>query len=375
MLLRCHIVKSLNKQSKGNTQRLPLLSLFSGAGGLDLGFQRAGFDVALALDNDPSAVATYNHSHCFANQPSRVADLSAIDPETIISWWEDRVERLERPRGVIGGPPCQAFSVSNVNKLADDPRAKLPLSYARILSSLNHRYDLDFFVFENVAGLAHRPHAASLDAFVADFEHAGFRVSRFFLDAVRFGVPQFRNRMFIVGFNTDRFADRTFVPPEGNMNERTVMQAIGGLPEPARFAKGIHPTQFGLHPNHWCMNPRSRKFGNGALRAGEMIGRSFRALSWDSPSSTVAYGHREVHVHPECKRRLSVFEAMLLQGFPSNYELCGTLSDQIRQVSDAVPPPLAEALASAIHGFLYPAAGTLRQRRTRKPEGMTGAKP
>ena len=82
----------------------------------------------------------------------------------------------------------------------------------------------------------------------------------------------------------------------------------------------------------------------GAQRAG----RSFRRLEWDKPSPTVAYGHREIHVHPDGRRRLSIFEAMRLQGFPTDFVLEGTFSSQVEQVSNAVPPPLAEALATAI---------------------------
>ena len=84
-----------------------------------------------------------------------------------------------------------------------------------------------------------------------------------------------------------------------------------------------------------------------------MWGRSFRTLSWNEPSWTVAYGHREVHVHPDGKRRLSMLEALLLQGFPARYELRGTLTDQIRQVSDSVPPPLAAALATGLRAVLH----------------------
>ena len=75
---------------------------------------------------------------------------------------------------------------------------------------------------------------------------------------------------------------------------------------------------------------------------------SFKVLSWDCPSYTVAYGHNEVHVHPNCHRRLSVYEAMLLQGFSHSYELKGTFTEQVRLISDAVPPPLAEGIASAL---------------------------
>jgi len=76
-------------------------------------------------------------------------------------------------------------------------------------------------------------------------------------------------------------------------------------------------------------------------------------LKWDQPSYTVAYGNLEIHIHPDANRRLSVYEAMLLQGFPRDYELVGTLSDQIRQISDAIPPQLGEALGKTIKRTLY----------------------
>ena len=96
------------------------------------------------------------------------------------------------------------------------------------------------------------------------------------------------------------------------------------------------------------MNPKSPRFFNGSLSEGYVSGRSFKTLAWNAPSITAAYGHREVHVHPNGRRRLSVFEAMKLQGFPDAYVLDGTLSAQIDQVSEAVPPPLAEAVAKSI---------------------------
>lgn len=96
------------------------------------------------------------------------------------------------------------------------------------------------------------------------------------------------------------------------------------------------------------MKPRSEKFFNGFLKEGDVKGRPFRVLEWGKPSWTVAYGHREVHIHPTGKRRLSIYEAMLLQGFPPKYVFKGTLSDQVRLVSDAVPPPLARALAESV---------------------------
>jgi DNA (cytosine-5)-methyltransferase 1 len=97
------------------------------------------------------------------------------------------------------------------------------------------------------------------------------------------------------------------------------------------------------------MQPRSHRFKTGEFGDG----RSFRKLNWNEPSPTVAYGHREIHVHPDGKRRLSIYEAMLLQGFPEKkFELAGTLSEQVTQVSNAVPPPVAGAIAKTIRATL-----------------------
>jgi endonuclease III len=121
------------------------------------------------------------------------------------------------------------------------------------------------------------------------------------------------------------------------------------LPDPTFFRRGLNPEAIAFHPNHWTMNPRSPKFRNGM----HGNGRSFKKLAWNKPSFTVAYGNREIHIHPRGRRRLSVFEAMLLQGFPRTYELRGTLSNQVTQISDAVPPALAAAVAGAVEQSVY----------------------
>lgn len=334
---------------------LPVLSLFSGAGGLDLGFERAGFQPLLALDISPAAVETYNWNRPLRANPARTCDLAVTDSDQIVAWWQERAGQDVWPLGIIGGPPCQAFSVSNVHKFAGDPRAKLPFAYAHILHEFNRRFGLHFFVFENVAGLGRLEHASSLRAFKRRFRQAGFSLRSFYLDAVHFRVPQFRNRMFIVGFNKALYNASKLTLPSGDQTVVSVEQAIRDLKEPLHFSRGCTTANRALHPNHWCMNPRSDKFRSGALTPGGAQGRSFRTLRWDSPSWTVAYGNREVHVHPSGQRRLSVYEAMILQGFPSHYELRGTLSDQIQLVSDAVPPPVAHAVASTVRGMLsYP---------------------
>lgn len=332
---------------------------------MDLGFERAGFEPLLALDLNEVAVETYNWNRQRRRKTARVGDLAATGPDQIVRWWEQNAPGTS-PCGIIGGPPCEAFSRSNVHRTADDPRARLPLAYARILRKFNDEYGLDFFAFENAAGLGYKAHRTALDSFLRMARRAGFAAHMFYLDAVNFGVPQYRERLFIVGFNQRRLKGLRFSVPVGTDDAVSVREAIGHLPEPMRFCPDCRPIDIGLHPNHWCMNPKSRRFSDGTLRPGEMRGRSFRVLQWDEPSWTVAYGNREVHVHPDAARRLSVYEAMWLQALAPLYELRGTLSDQIHMVSDAVPPPLAYAVAMSVRQALE-SYSAVRCRREQNP--------
>jgi DNA (cytosine-5)-methyltransferase 1 len=179
----------------------------------------------------------------------------------------------------------------------------------------------------------------------------GFELFRAQLDAYDFGVAQRRRRLFVIGILKDpnrpvRIDSLTQTHPA---KRKTVRDAIGGLPEPVTFSETSVVGLSRYHPNHWCMTTRSSSFATGELSIEKNHrGRSFRVLAWDKPSYTIAYGNREVHVHPSGKRRLSVLEAMLLQGFPHNYELLGNLGEQFRMVSDAVPPPLARAIGTLV---------------------------
>ncbi|MFZ0319319.1 MAG: DNA cytosine methyltransferase [Candidatus Sulfotelmatobacter sp.] len=325
---------------------LPVVSLFSGSGGLDEGFVQAGFSPVLAFELDGAACETFDHNHPTVRVLRK--DLS----QAINGYVVERLSELPRPInpvGVIGGPPCQAFSLSNVHKRSDDPRLNLSGNYAHILAELNKHYGLDFFVFENVLGLKHKAHFELFNYFKELFASAGFTIFEGELDAQDFGVAQVRKRVFVVGFNNLKYKALRFEFPKGNPALRkTVREMIGKLPPPTVFERGMRSKDVPFHPNHWCLKPRSKKFFNGFLKEGDVKGRPFRVLEWGKPSWTVAYGHREVHIHPSGKRRLSIYEAMLLQGFRPEYVLKGNLSDQIRLVSDAVPPPLARALAESV---------------------------
>jgi DNA (cytosine-5)-methyltransferase 1 len=324
-----------------------LLSLFCGAGGLDIGFEAAGFDIGLAFDISPDSVASYNH-----NRPLKKA-AHIKDLRTLTLGELDKLHGSEfRPDGVIGGPPCQGFSKGNTNVIAKDPRNQLVLVYAKIIKMLNERHPLKYFAFENVPEIDGKRYSFQFKRMKGSLKRLGFNLAEANLSALDFGTPQDRDRKILVGFNKAEYGDRAWTPPEPLDPENldlTAAGAIKGLPEPTQFQRGLDPNDFPVHRNHWCMAPKSKRFKEpGRLKQGDRQGRSFKTLAWDKPSYTVAYGNREVHVHPNCKRRLSVFEAMLLQGFPRQYELLGTLSSQITQVSEAVPPPLAGALATSI---------------------------
>jgi DNA (cytosine-5)-methyltransferase 1 len=325
-----------------------LLSLFCGAGGLDVGFESEEYEVGLAFDLRKDSIASYNHNR---EKPSHghVGDVSKLTLAEL-----DRLHgSIFAPEGLIGGPPCQSFSRANTVYLEADPRHSLPLAYARLLKKLNERNPVKFFVMENVTGLLSSRHSHRLRRIEKAFDEAGFSLSRAVLLATDYATPQIRERLFVVGLNRALYGEAKWSPPArqptADGRRPDVQGAIGHLPEATYFDRGLAPSNIPHHPNHWCMRPKSPKFTTpGALRPGASSNRSFKTLAWDSPSPTVAYGHREVHIHPGCHRRLSVYEAMLLQGFPEDYELIGSLSSQIVQISEAVPPPVAEAVAASV---------------------------
>lgn len=335
-----------------------LLSLFSGCGGLELGFERAGFKIGLAYDIRTNSIASWNRNRP-GNPCGHVADLRGIRLADM-----DRAHGARfAPSALIGGPPCQSFSPANRSPLADDPRSKLVHHFFSIALRLHrHRGSLDFILLENVPGFQTADDGRLLAREIKRLKAHGFEPTVFFVNAVHHSVPQDRNRLFILALPKDAPAAAKWTPPAGTDEKKTVKDAIGDLPAPTHFSRGVDPTTIPHHPNHWCMKPKSRRFFDRSLREGDSSGRSFKTLAWNKPSVTVSYGHREVHVHPSGKRRLSVFEAMKLQGFPDDYVLTGPLSAQIDQVSEAVPPPLAEAVATSIAAAISTPATTASAR-------------
>lgn len=323
-----------------------VVSLFSGAGGLDLGFRNAGFEVAFAVDNSKWAIKT--HKRNFPETSAIAADLVELGPDGVLRNVMDLIDPGQAI-GVIGGPPCQGFSRANTNSRADDPRNDLAFLYLDIVGILKSQYDVQFALFENVEGIRDAKHQSAFGSLLSRFAELGFHAEVQECAALDFGVPQTRRRVIVSAFSHRKAAD-AFEPLTIPRSDLTVKSAIGGLPPPAFYSRSLTPHEIPHHPNHWTMRPVSQRFSDpGGVQNG---GRSFRRLSWDKPSPTVAYGHREIHVHPNGRRRLSIYEAMLLQGFPADFVLEGTLSAQVEQVSNAVPPPLARSLGEATRSAL-----------------------
>ena len=329
-----------------------LLSLFSGCGGLDLGFERAGFDIGLAYDIRAHSIASWNYNRPW-NRCAHIADLSTI---RLMDIDRDHGGRFA-PSGVIGGPPCQSFSRANSSRSADDPRSELVRRFFSIALRFHHqRRSLDFILMENVPALVQAENGRLLDREIRRLDKNGFDACQLLVDSACHSVPQYRNRLFVLAFPKNTFTMKRWCSPAGSEERKTVADAIQGLAPPVYFSRDIGEDKIPVHPNHWCMVPKSRRFFDGSLVEGYSSARSFKTLAWDKPSITVSYGHREVHVHPNRKRRLSVFEAMRLQGFSDSYVLKGSLSAQIDQVSEAVPPPLGEAIAISIASAIGRAA-------------------
>lgn len=334
------------------------IDFFCGAGGLSLGLVRAGFAVVAAYDLDSDAVSTYTRNigpHCF---PADVTDLSA----------EDALQTAKAAPGetslVAGGPPCQGFSVQRRNG-EGDARNSLPLEFARLIKGIRPA----FFLFENVPGIRNRHGQKILQAFVEDMTDAQYVCHAAMLDAVNFGVPQFRKRLFMIGEHSPsgetwfRFPDPSTTESDQQV---TVGAALAGLPSP--------PTDFSEHPgfpNHRrtrlselnlrrlaCIPQgggmvdlpvelRVNCHKNGADKIGHRY--VYGRLDWIRPSATITARFdsftRGKFAHPIEDRNITLREGARLQTFPDDFVFLGTQESIAAQIGNAVPPLIAAALA------------------------------
>jgi DNA (cytosine-5)-methyltransferase 1 len=334
-------------------KKIPTLSLFSGGGGLDLGFAAAGFSIQVAIDIDLYSCQTLekneNKKKYFQKTKIINDDLTKV-PTSRIAKLLDR--DFSKKGMVIGGPPCQAFSVFGRREGLKDPRGNLVWEYLRIINALRPKA----FVLENVAGLK-TIHNGELYIKLLDALSCGgeYIVSDHNYELAEYGIPQFRKRIFFIGVKqgsrippmnpTHGQQDLLFAKPYV-----TVGQALRNMPEPdERHSIPNHKGR--VHSKRITTRYRNLQFGERDSKT------RINKLDPNKPSFTIIVGSDKGggkgHVHPYSPREVTPRESARLQTFPDWWEFAGNGRHVIRQVGNAVPPLFASLLASHIKKYVY----------------------
>ena len=378
---RCDVAESARRKN------MSVIDLFAGCGGMSLGFEFAGFSPVLAVEKDAWAAETY----AFNRHGVKVvtADITKIaHPRRAFPDVGDVF-------GVIGGPPCQGFSLSG-GRDPKDPRNSLFMDYMRFVSE----YRPSFFVMENVPGILSsltKQGERVKDVIVSIAEEIGYNVRVLQLNAADYGVPQSRQRVFFVGLRTDvPFMPEWLVPQKTTEhNPVTIRQALSDLPvisagggqESMSYqTDAVNPYQEWCRRNSTCVRnhiamrhtrrlverfhvirwgesaadvPKEhmqRKRGDASVISGKIYSQNNMRPFPDRPSPTVPASFQSNFVHPLYDRNYTAREGARLQSFPDNYVFCGrrtTMSweknlSQYQQIGNAVPPLLAKALGEMI---------------------------
>lgn len=322
-----------------------LISLFSGAGGLDLGFKQAGFEIVVANEYDKTIWSTYEKNH---KTKLLKDDISNIESN-----------QFPDCDGIIGGPPCQSWSEAGSLRGINDPRGKLFFEYIRILRDKKPK----FFLAENVKGMLAKRHSDAVNNIITQFEDTGYDVFVGILNAADYGVPQDRKRVFYIGFKKE--LNIKFEYPKIKDFKKTLKDAIFDLKDSAIPAL----------PNNKTNGNRCKILNHeyfiGAYST-IFMSRN-RVRDWDEPAYTVQASGRQCQLHPQapkmikygtndCRfvngkeslyRRLSVREIARLQGFPDSFEFIYTsINDGYKMIGNAVPVELSYILAKQIKHYL-----------------------
>lgn len=340
--------------------RNKIIDLFCGCGGLSLGFEKAGFEVAYAIDMWKAAINTYNYNH--GEQVAECKDIHDLTNETL-----RELKKSGEIVGVIGGPPCQGFSKVGTRDV-NDPRNHLYLEYCRVVEEVSP----DFFVIENVSGLLTLCKGMFKEDIIKRFSVLGYTVEYKEVCAADYGVPQNRHRVFFVGMKNGRFSfpekldtivtskdaisdllplnlenglddsHEYFCPPQNDFQKKM----RGSLERVANHQITVHTQQtidiismvpdggtiYDLPDEYWSV----RKYRKG-----------FERMPSSRPCHTVDTGHRN-YFHYKENRIPTARENARLQSFPDDYIFLGTKTDQYKEIGNAVPPLLAYHIAKAI---------------------------
>lgn len=321
---------------------MDIISLFSGAGGLDLGFEKAGFNVVAANEYDKTIWETYEKNHKAKLIRGDISDIpSEIFPEC---------------DGIIGGPPCQSWSEAGSLKGIDDPRGQLFYEYIRILKDKQPK----FFLAENVKGMMAKRHNTAVKNIVTQFEEAGYDVFIHLLNASDYGVPQDRKRVFYIGFRKDLniVFDKAPIPYGFKLTFRDAIFDLKDTAIPALEKNKTNGNKCKVLNHEYFTGAYSPIF----------MSRN-RVRQWDEPAFTVQASGRQCQLHPQAPvmpkiglnrnifvsgkehlyRRLTVRECARVQGFPDNFKFYySNLNDAYKMIGNAVPVNLAYIMGKSI---------------------------
>lgn len=344
--------------------KLTSIDLFSGCGGLSLGLDRAGIHSVLAVDNWADALQTLQYN--LPGTRTLLADMSqGAAAEACIAVGETDL--------VVGGPPCQGFSISGKRDPLD-PRNQLYQGFVQVVKTIRPV----MFIMENVPNMASMNGGRLLEEVLTDFETIGYRATYKTLLASDFGVPQNRRRLIIVGTRlTKSFDFSRYLEPQLKSDKVTVREAISDLPSesvingshyeiPAisDYQELIREGSVGIF-NHETTNhsEKTRAIvslvpdgGNYKDLPPHLQGTRKVNIAWTrfashKPSLTIDTGHRH-HFHYEFDRIPTVRESARLQSFPDSFIFLGSKTSQYRQVGNAVPPLMAEQIGLAVKRYL-----------------------
>ena len=326
-----------------------LISLFSGAGGLDLGFEKAGFNISMANEYDKGIWATYEANHSVPLIKGDIRNIKDTDFPNEID-------------GIIGGPPCQSWSEAGSLRGINDSRGQLFFDYIRILKNKQPK----FFLAENVSGMLASRHSEAVKNIIQQFEDCGYNLTLTLVNAADYGVPQDRKRVFYIGFRKDLKIDFKFPnPTTPNAKDKLTMKdAIGDLVDTPVPALPKNKTNGDLEiPNHeYYIGAYSTIF----------MSRN-RVRGWNEQAFTVQASGRQCQLHPQAPkmkfieknkrifvpgyedlyRRLTVRECARIQGFPDDFKFIYTDVDYgYKMIGNAVPINLAYIIACSIKDAL-----------------------
>jgi len=342
------------------------IELFAGCGGLSTGFLDAGLHVAAGFEIDRRAVDAYNYNHSYRGSRGFVADLITASGQTLLE-----TAGLRSVDFLIGGPPCQPFSIVGKRRGAADKRAGLMSHFVRLVRELAPKA----IVLENVPNLAKLGNGELFQETMSGLSELGYSLWHDVLAAADFGVPQARKRLIVIGIKGRRTV-RGPVASHGRdlLPYVTTRQAIGDLPDAGEFgATSVHNHEPTMHSAD--MIARFRSLGQGQRERGSFHDR----LHPDRLSYTLRAGSGNFSplrpIHYQFDRVVTVRESARLQGFSDAFIWPDRIPrlQQYRQVGNAVPPPLAAAVAQCVaeqmHWTLSPML--FKGEPTKRPDPMT----